>query len=97
METVTFSGQVLNAGTSEFVPNAKVNVALESGAAPLESYTDSNGSFLFKLGKVQPGTTGKIYVHAAGFEVLQKNFVVTDSTMHEELRLKPVQNPLPPP
>ncbi len=97
LDAVTVSGKVLNGGTSEFVPNAQVTVALDSGTAPLENYADSSGSYSFNLGKVQPGTAGRIYVHAPGFEGLEKNFVVTDRAMRDELRLKPVQNPPPPP
>jgi hypothetical protein len=94
---VTYSGQVLNARTKEFVSDARVTVNLESGRAPLEGFTDSKGGFTFNLGETKKGTLGKVYVHADNFGVLEKNFVVEDSTAHDEFRLEPLQNsPLPP-
>ncbi len=92
---VTFSGQVLDARTGEFVHDAQVTLALDGGAGPLERYTDSNGSFSLGLGKVKLGSQGRIYVHAKGFKLMEKNFVITDALVHGELRLEPV--PIPPP
>jgi hypothetical protein len=94
---VTYSGQVLNARTKEFVPDARVTVNLESGRAPLQGFTDSRGGFTFDLGEIQKGTLGKVYVHADNFGVLEKNFVVEGSTAHDEFRLEPAQNGPPPP
>jgi hypothetical protein len=93
----TYSGQVLNARTKEFVPDARVTVNLESGRAPLEGFTDSRGGFTFNLGETKKGTLGKVYVHADNFGVLEKIFVVEDSRAHDEFRLEPLQtSPLPP-
>jgi hypothetical protein len=94
---VIYSGQVLNARTREFVSDARVTVSLDSGRAPLEGFTDSRGGFTFSLGEMQKGTLGKVYVRADNFGILEKNFVVEDSTVHDEFRLEPLRNsPLPP-
>jgi len=89
---VTFTGQVLNAHTKEFAADARVTVALDAGVAPLEQYTDSHGNFYFHLENVKRGAQGRIYVHAPNYNVFEKNFVISDSSLHEELRIEPLQN-----
>jgi hypothetical protein len=49
---VIFTGQVLNARTKEFVPDARKTVVLDNGAGPFEQYTDSHGNFSFHLDNV---------------------------------------------
>ena len=87
-ESVVISGQVLSSQTLAFVPGARVTLDVDNITPPSERYTDSNGTFLFRLTKVKPGTQGRLYVRANGFEVLDKNFTITDSALHEELRLQ---------
>jgi hypothetical protein len=58
--------------------------------SPADEYTDSTGNFSFKVPNIDPGTQGKLYVHADGFEPVEKNFTVSDSLVHEDIRLDPV-------
>jgi hypothetical protein len=89
---VIFTGQVLNARTREFVPDVRITVVLDGGAGPFEQYTDSHGNFSFHLDNVKRGTQGRIYLNAPNYGVVEKNFVITDFSMHDELRLEPSQN-----
>ena len=92
---VIFTGQVLNARTREFVPDARVTLVLDSGAGPFEQYTDSQGNFSFHLDNVKRGTQGRIYLNAPNYGFVEKNFVISDFSMHDELRLEPSQIEIP--
>jgi hypothetical protein len=96
-EWVTFSGRVLNSHTGEFIAHAKVDVALNNGLNSLAEYTDSAGSFSFRLPHVEPGAQGTMYVHADGFQPTEKLFTILDSAMRQDFRLDPVIVPTPSP
>lgn len=88
---VVLRWHVMSAQTKEFVPDARVNVELDSGGAPVERFTDSSGNVTVNFGDAKPNTHGRLYVHAKGYQPLEKDFVVSSSTANEELRLEPDQ------
>lgn len=95
-ESVVVSGQVLNAQTLAFVPDAHIILDVDGTTATYEKYTDSNGIFSFRLTKVKPGAQGKLSVRKSGFNVLEKNFFINDTSISQELRLE-TTIPVPPP
>jgi len=93
---LVFSGHVLNARTSAFVPNARVMLSLINASGSARSYqksTDSNGAFDFPLKDVKPGTRASVYVRADNFAPFEQDIVLAGSSAGAELRLKPIANP----
>jgi hypothetical protein len=94
---VVLRWRVMNAHTKEFVPDARVSVALDSANGSIEKFADSSGNVFIDLGEVKPDTHGRLYVHVDGYQPLEKDFVVSSSTANEELRLEPLKSPPPTP
>jgi hypothetical protein len=90
------SGQVLNAASGNFVPDAQIVLEVDDGTEPVfKKYTDSNrvGNYSLILGPLPRTSSGKIVVLANGFEPLEKKFVFGDLSSDLDLHLIPQARP----
>jgi hypothetical protein len=83
----TYSGRVLSAQLRAFVPGSAIAISLDNGKSG-QATTDVTGEFTIDLGKQKRGTRGKVYIHANGFDALEKDFVIDNSRSFQEFRLE---------
>jgi hypothetical protein len=87
--------QIINSKTLEAVPDARVTISFDSGAAPSEGVTDHAGTYSIKVNRSSIGVAGKVIVHADGFKPYSRDFAVSSNNGNERLWLDPVSESAP--
>lgn len=96
---ITYSGYIINATTQKPIAGEKIKLSI-AGRPAIETYTDSDGYYVFNL-EIEEPVTGKIEIDGSGYQYYSKIISLSpEASTVGDIRLTPViptSTPKPPP
>lgn len=96
---ITYSGYIINATTQKPIAGEKIKLSI-AGRPAIETYTDSDGYYVFNL-KIEEPVTGKIEIDVSGYQYYSKSISLSpEASTVGDIRLTPIiptSTPKPPP